>query len=450
MYIIGGNELISSRGLGRLAPKWKGKRGDLITIGGEKPRESSNWSDSRREIFQSDRKKIVATMVEILTNVIMSTHVYSFCGHFFVQRNGGPIGLRSTESLASLVMKLWDQAWVNLLAREGISVIDYLRYVDDSRDFVRPLEEGIRWDGQNFSFSEVWRKEDFESGLSDESRTTREFIKAKSSILEFLQFEGEDSSMFTDSRLPTLDSAIWVTEYGLIAYTFYEKPMCPNKVLQKDTALSESCIWASLTQEVVRRLKNTKLDRPASEKQEILSAFSQKLINSGHSLSSCQYILVHGTVKYLELVRRSALPKSHKLYRPLFLTQDFDVRRRKLRKMLAKSSWFDDSELNSKINWRQALPQGWSGKKPVQFKVPAMKFSTTFKVPSTKGGRLLKMLSKAEPRIAKICGYQLKMVEGSGRPLSNMFSKTFTDGRCHRICALCVHFQQRRDQHDVR
>ena len=55
MYIIGGNELISSRGLGRLAPKWKGKRGDLITIGGEKPRESSNWSDSRREIFQSDR-----------------------------------------------------------------------------------------------------------------------------------------------------------------------------------------------------------------------------------------------------------------------------------------------------------------------------------------------------------------------------------------------------------
>ena len=114
--------------------------------------------------------------------------------------------------------------------------------------------------------------------------------------------------------------------------------MCPNKVLQRDTALSENCVWASLTQEVVRRLKNTKLDRPVSEKQEILSTFSQKLINSGHSLPSCQYILVHGTVKFLELVRRSALPKSHKLYRPLFLTQQHDVKRRKLRKMLAKSS----------------------------------------------------------------------------------------------------------------
>ena len=220
MHIIGGNELISSRGLGRLAPKWKGKREDLITIGGDKPREASNWSDSKREIFQSDRKKIVATMVEILTNVSMSTHVYSFCGHFYVQRNGGPIGLRSTESLASLVMKLWDQAWMNLLAREEITVFEYLRYVDDSRDFARPLEEGVRWDGQNFSFRECWRREDLDSCLSDEARTTREFIRAKSSILDFLQFEGENSSMFLDAKLPTLDSAIWVTDDGSIGYTF--------------------------------------------------------------------------------------------------------------------------------------------------------------------------------------------------------------------------------------
>ena len=69
-------------------------------------------------------------MVEILTNVIMSTHVYSFCGHLFVQNNSGPIGLKSTASLAALIMKIWDQAWVNLLVREEILIIDYLRYVD--------------------------------------------------------------------------------------------------------------------------------------------------------------------------------------------------------------------------------------------------------------------------------------------------------------------------------
>ena len=74
--------------------------------------------------------------------------------------------------------------------------------------------------------------------------------------------------------------------------------------------MSESCIWASLTQEVVRRLKRTRLDRPVKEKQEILLTFSQK--HSGHTLASSQYIQLHGTVKFLELVRRSALPVSHK------------------------------------------------------------------------------------------------------------------------------------------
>ena len=54
------------------------------------------------------------------------------------------------------------------------------------------------------------------------------------------------------------------------------------------------------------------------------------------------------------------------------------------------------------------------------------------------------MLSKVEPRIARICGYQLKMVEGSGRPLSNMFSKTFTDGRCHRICCPVCSFSAKK------
>ena len=218
---------MSKSGLVRLTPKWRGKREDLITIGGDKPRENANWSDSRKEIFENEKRRIIATVVEILVNVVMSTHIYTFCGRFYLQRNSGPIGLRSTASLASLVMKIWDQAWVKLLERESVSLIDYVRYVDDSRDFVCPLLEGVRWDGSNFSFSDTWRDEDILSGMSDEARTTREFIKAKSSILSFLKFEGEHAEMFEDSKLPTLDTAIWVTEQGIISYTFYEKTHVP-------------------------------------------------------------------------------------------------------------------------------------------------------------------------------------------------------------------------------
>ena len=45
-----------------------------------------------------------------------------------------------------------------------------------------------------------------------------------SSLIDFIQFEGEVSEMFGD-RLPTLDTEMWVCDTtGLIKYSFFEKP----------------------------------------------------------------------------------------------------------------------------------------------------------------------------------------------------------------------------------
>ena len=64
------------------------------------------------DIFESEKLRIMATVIEIAVTVVMTTHVYDFCGKIFLQTNGGPIGLRSTASLANLIMKIWDLAWV--------------------------------------------------------------------------------------------------------------------------------------------------------------------------------------------------------------------------------------------------------------------------------------------------------------------------------------------------
>ena len=147
-YLVGGSDLVHKAGLGRHCLEWLGDRPDLITIGVSKPRVSSNWKDSEKEIFQYEIKKAVATIVEISVNAVMGTHIYTFAGRFFVQRDYGPIGLRIMASLASLIMKIWDVLWLQLLKREGISSIDFFRYVDDTRSFLRPLLEGLRWNGQ--------------------------------------------------------------------------------------------------------------------------------------------------------------------------------------------------------------------------------------------------------------------------------------------------------------
>ena len=135
--------------------------------------------------------------------------------------------------------------------------------------------------------------------------------------------------MFKQNRLPTLDTQIWFAESKkLILHSFFEKDTCPNRVLQKTTSLSTSSIRACLCQDVVRRLKACCDHVTQTERSEILSVFGQKLINSGHSLGSAQFILVHGTTKFLELLRKSKLPTDYPNYRPLHCSRDFDLQQR--------------------------------------------------------------------------------------------------------------------------
>ena len=142
-------------------------------------------------------------------SVVMCTHVYKFAGHYYLQKSGGPIGLRSTACLAAMVMKLLDIAFEKLLRNNGLEWLLYFWYVDDNRLFFCPLVEGCVWQDGQFKVYEKQRLLDTESGVSDQSRTTREVVKAMSSLVSYLIFEGEDHEMFNDLRLPTLDTAIW-------------------------------------------------------------------------------------------------------------------------------------------------------------------------------------------------------------------------------------------------
>ena len=84
-------------------------------------------------------------------------------GSVYLQLSGGQIGLRKTASLASVVMKEWDVAFMELMDREGITIDLFMRYVDDYRFFLRPLNEGWYWAGDRFEFSWERREENLKS-----------------------------------------------------------------------------------------------------------------------------------------------------------------------------------------------------------------------------------------------------------------------------------------------
>ena len=144
------------------------------------------------------------------------------------------------------------------------------------------------------------------------------------------------------------------------------------------------------------------------------------------------------------MLRRSKLDENDSRFKPLHCSKDFDKFNRKLYKILARTSWYDEDSVKVKTNWRKHLPSQWVGSKPVQKPVHGMRYTTMLQVPNTSDGKLFKLLARAEPRIAKLTGYQCKMVEKSGKSLSRVFSKSFKQEKCPRICCAVCSFSEKR------
>ena len=332
LTVAGGKSHIEDVGLSSVAPKWLGKRQDLLTVGGTSYDEMEKWSKLKRSLSSTEKKKILARVDETAVLVCMGSHVYRFNGDLYIQCRGGPIGMRFTASLASVVMKFWDIKWIELLRRENIKFDMYLRYVDDCRLFLPIINKGWAWKNNMMVYSDQQRIDDECSQEPDISRTTKIITAAMCSLTRFLVFTGEDCMMFEGRKLPTLDTSLWVEDNKVIKYIFYEKPTVGNRVLMKETALPLSSIRSSLLQETVRRLQNCSIDLDVKEKQVILSKFACKLINSGHSLKSTRIILVQGITKFLYKVELNSLDPHNIRYKPLYLDKTYKEDERQVNK----------------------------------------------------------------------------------------------------------------------
>ena len=72
-------------------------------------------------------------MVKISVDLKFRTHVYSLGNQLYRQKAGGPIGMRSTCSISRLVIKVWDNKWLERLESLKVKIEEATRYMDDDR-----------------------------------------------------------------------------------------------------------------------------------------------------------------------------------------------------------------------------------------------------------------------------------------------------------------------------
>ena len=74
-------------------------------MGPDSGADEKQWEWRRGVILtERDKKRIMAEVLRLCVELMYSTHIYSFGGKFYKQREGGPIGLRSTCALSRVVM----------------------------------------------------------------------------------------------------------------------------------------------------------------------------------------------------------------------------------------------------------------------------------------------------------------------------------------------------------
>ena len=147
-----------------------------------------------------------------------------------------------------------------------------------------------------------WELEDMSRSTLD---VTLDILKdSMRGVMSYLTFTYESGQDYQDGWLPTLDTSLLVDQDNKVLYKYFEKPTTTNTTILKTTAMAENPKVQCLTNDLVRRLLNTKEDLPLEYRAEVVDKYGVKLLTSGYGRDQTLRILMGGAKGYLAKVKR--------------------------------------------------------------------------------------------------------------------------------------------------
>lgn len=377
------------------------------------------YIEPRRDPTPLEQKKMFGKAIELLIKTGMENHVYRFQNKIRMQSSGGPIGLALTGEVADCYMLRWDERFKDKLKMLGIKLLLYSRLKDDILIATECLEKGTKFSQGKLVLDEQKEKED--ENKTDTKITMEVLEDVANSVDNMIKFTHDTPCSYKDNKMPALDIKVNVNEemQNRIDYEFFEKPTKNPRVLLADSAISTASKRTILTQECLRRMRNTKVELGEICRNKHLNDFMVKLKNSGYSEKFRKEIMNSAWKAFEKMLDEDA-----KGTKPLFRHREWNRKEREKFKKSNKLKWYKNTK-NSEIEYRSVLF-----------------------VPPTPGGILAKELKIRENEINRNSKERIKIVEKSGQSIESMLSNKdpFEKENClEEACPICKNPEKKKN-----
>ena len=301
-------------------------------------------------------------------------------------------------------MARWDRLYKEKVARAGITMHMYERYVDDSNQIATAPLPGSKYNEETETV--VIDPDIDDSTVYKDAILARVLREIANSVMSCIKMEADWPSNNRDSKMPILDMKVWMDKESNVTYQHYEKDVASKTVLHSKSAHSASCKRSVHTQEVVRRLLNSshRLDWK-EETAPVITEYMERMKNAGYKEEYRKNVLQHalGIYDRMWMEHREGI-------RPIFRPKDWKKKERREIKKRKKHDWATKGGHIAPIF-----------------------------VPTTPDGILAKMMRKVAEEEAK-GKLRFKIVESGGVTLKSQLQKsnpTGTPGCRDRECLGC-------------
>ena len=305
----------------------------------------------------------------------------------------------------------WEKTFLSELEKVGLGPEIYTRFKDDIKVVHKALEKGSKVAEGEIVIEES--KKEIDERKSDDKITIEVIQDVANKINPMIQFTVDTPCNYEDRKLPILDVKVNINEVenNRVDFEFYEKTTKNPKVILMDSALSFSQKRTILTQECLRRLRNTKKELGHEIQKKYLDIFMLKLKNSGY-FQKFRTEILDSTLKAFEKM----VDEDIKGIKPMYRDRDWNFEERQKSKMDKKKNWWNSK--NAKISYT----------------------SVVFVTP-TPGEILVKQLSQRERELNKNSKERVKFVERGGMKIGDILGtkKPLKTPKCvQKQCPMCT------------